>query len=85
MPTSILAHVAISFALGAAAGGGVIAALSRKRESPKPAAASPSNEVQKPIMDIGPWGARMSDNAIATAPALKFGSPGVYTTPNVIR
>ena len=90
MPASSLIRVAF-FALGAAVGGGTVAAInaSRKKEALVGATTSPAQALPptgNPLLEVGVTGnPRLSQAAgvaaaLATGPVLKYGNPGMYVT-----
>ena len=91
MPTSSLVRAAF-FTLGAAVGGGAVAALnaSRKKSAPSlPTSVEPAVTavgIQKlpnlPVVDVGVAGEPRFSTGVATAggPILKYGNPGTHAT-----
>ena len=86
MPTSSLARAAF-FALGAAVGGGAVAALNASKK--KEAATAGSTEVTNlkvsrnlPVVEVGvAGGPRLTAGAVtAVGPVLKYGNPGTHVT-----
>jgi len=86
MPTSSLARAAF-FALGAAVGGGAVAALNASKK--KEASTAGSTEVTSlkvprnlPVVEVGVAGdPRFSAGAVtAVGPVLKYGNPGTHVT-----
>jgi endonuclease G, mitochondrial len=90
MPSSVIIHAAY-FAAGAVIGGGIVTAVSKKRQIrsiPSPQFSAPTVDLRQsgtiipPIVEIGTGGDARITNAAAVMtlapPVLKYGNPGEY-------